>query len=147
MHSTFGPYQHLYHSRKSYQCNTDVAFSADDSQIAVSEDGRLPSEHVMVWYKLKGDDLDEISGLLQIWKLRDHWMHVSSRHQHGHTSPTSCYSRNHDTRFILSTLLTHRNNHLMESSSHVVLTKMMMSESVIYGLVNSRQARYNARRP
>ena len=72
MHSTFGPYQHLYHSRKSYQCNTDVAFSADDSQIAVSEDGRLPSEHVMVWYKLKGDDLDEISGLLQIWKLRDH---------------------------------------------------------------------------
>ena len=33
-------------------------------------------------------------------------MHVSSRHQHGHTSPTSCYSRNHDTRFILSTLLT-----------------------------------------
>jgi len=75
-----------------------------------------------------------------------HWMHVSSRHQHGHASPISCYSRNHDTRFILSTLLTHRNNHLMESSSHVVLTRMMMSESVIYGLVNSWQARYNARR-
>jgi len=72
-----------------------------------------------------------------------HWMHVSSRHQHEHTSPTS---RNHDARFILSTLLTHRNTHLMESSSHVVLTRMMMSESVIYGLVNSRQARYNARR-
>jgi len=52
--------------------DTDVAFSADDSQIAVSEDGRLPSEHVMIWYKLKGDDLDEISGLFQIWKLRDH---------------------------------------------------------------------------
>jgi len=41
-------------------------------QIAVSKDGRLPSEHVMIWYKLKGNDLDEILGLLQIWELRDH---------------------------------------------------------------------------
>jgi len=130
------------------QCDTDVAFSADDSQIAVSEDGRLSSEHVMVWYKLKGDDLDEILGLLQIWKLRDHTECMYPLGINMDT-PVPPHVIHRITTLVSSFPLywPHRNTHLMESSSHVILRRRMMSESVIYGLVNSRQACYNTRRP
>jgi len=124
-----------------YRSWIEVAFSADDKRIAVLTDDHVTilhpenclsfepwpkGRHVLGWKaafqtcndlvicaKLQDDDSDEISGLLQVWKLKDHSKCTSSLHINIDkywplflapdgltvifTYPVLCYSWNHET--------------------------------------------------
>jgi len=124
-----------------YEDNVEVAFSADDKRIAVLTDDRVTilhpenrlsfdpwpkGRHVYRWQAafqtcnhlvicalLRDDDWNEFSGLLQVWKLKDHSEYMSSLDININnysdiflasdgltvifTDPVLCYSWNHET--------------------------------------------------